>query len=226
MRINKHIASLGIATRKDADILVEKGLVMINGRRAVLGDKVGPTDTVAVRHHTAKTYRYFAYHKPIGVMTHSPQYGEKDITSSVPIQGVFPVGRLDKRSSGLIILTDDARITDRLLSPKYAHDKEYRVDCASALPRHFKEMMECGVDIGGYITKPCTVELRGEKSFLITLTEGKKHQIRRMCDALKAPALKLERVRILNIKLGNLKPNAYRTIEGIERERFLKTLGL
>ncbi|MEK7093105.1 MAG: pseudouridine synthase [Patescibacteria group bacterium] len=234
VRINKYIASRGIATRKDADTLIEKGLVTINGRKAVLGDKVQESDKVEVKGARTK-YRYFAYHKPSGVITHSPEKGEADIMRSIPLRSVFPIGRLDKRSSGLIILTDDARVTDRLLNPEYAHDKEYRVTTREALPNNFKKVMERGVDIGlpvrgtqtgGYITKPCEIEIRSDNKFSITLTEGKKHQIRRMCDALKTSVENLQRVRVMNIKLGPLKPNEYREIQDAELAQFLKSIGL
>lgn len=225
MRINKYIAMRGVATRKDADMLIEKGLVRINGRLAVLGDKVAASDVVDVR-GARKNFRYFAYYKPVGVITHSPQYDEKDIMRSIPLRSVFPVGRLDKRSSGLIILTDDARVTDRLLNPEFAHEKEYRVSVKEALPNSFKRLMERGVDIGGYMTKPCRVALHGQKKFSITLTEGKKHQIRRMCDALKVGVDTLERVRVMNIKLGDLKPNGCVEIRGTERAKLLESLGL
>src|SRR3989344_8713980 len=136
MRINKYLAHKGIATRKAADALIERGGVKINGRKAVLGDKVLEKDTVEVR-GAQKQYRYFAYNKPVGVITHSPQLGEKDIATSTKLRDVFPVGRLDKASHGLIILTDDARITDRLLSPRYDHDKEYFVQVRQELPNNF-----------------------------------------------------------------------------------------
>ena len=225
VRINKYIASRGIATRKDADTLIEKGLVTINGRRAVLGDKVQGSDKVEVKGARTK-YRYFAYYKPSGVITHSPEKGETDIMRSIPLRSVFPVGRLDKRSSGLIILTDDARVTDRLLNPEYTHDKEYRVTTREPLPNNFKKVLERGVDIGGYVTKPCTVEIRSDNKFSITLTEGKKHQIRRMCDVMKTSVAELQRVRVMNIKLGTLKPNEYRELKGQELEQFLKAIGL
>ncbi len=225
MRINKYLAMRGIATRKDADTLIEKGLVRINGRRAVLGDKVLPTDVVEVR-HTQKKHRYFAYNKPRGIITHSPQEDEKDIAGIIPLKGVFPVGRLDKDSYGLIILTDDARITDRLLNPDRTHEKEYRVSTTRELPPNFKKRMEAGVNIEGYRTKPCTVHVEGAKKFTITLTEGKKHQIRRMCAALAVDVFNLERIRVMNVRLGGLKSGQYREITGTELAQFLKALGL
>jgi 23S rRNA pseudouridine2604 synthase len=225
MRINKYLALKGIATRKDADVLVSKGLVRINGRKAVLGDKVLQSDKVETE-HVQKNHRYFAYNKPVGVITHSPQYNEKDILQSIPLRSIFPVGRLDKRSSGLIILTDDARVTERLLNPRFEHDKEYRVTTKEVLPNNFKARMEAGIDIEGYVTKPCRVEIRGENAFTITLTEGKKHQIRRMCDAMKVSVDTLERVRVLQVRLAGLKQNEYRELDTTERAKFLKAIGL
>lgn len=225
MRINKYLASKKYCTRTDADELIKDGRVTINGRVAVLGDKVVPNDTIEVRAHS-KQYRYVAYHKPRGILTHSARGKENDIAHLVPLAQVFPVGRLDKESCGLIILTDDGRITDPLLNPNRVHEKEYEVETLHALPKQFKAHMEKGVDIGGYRTKPCTVRILGKTHFSITLTEGKKHQIRRMCGVFGASVVSLKRVRIMNISLGSLREGAYRTITGKERSAFLKALGV
>jgi len=173
-----------------------------------------------------KTYRYYAYHKPRGVITHSAQEGEKEIADVSPVKGVFPIGRLDKDSSGLIILTDDGRITDKLLNPEYVHEKEYIVTTKEDLKSNFKERMERGVNIEGYTTKECRVTILGEKRFSIVLTEGKKHQIRRMCAALGYVVATLERVRVMNIHLSGLKPGTHRTISGAELNEFLRAIGL
>ncbi len=227
IRINTYLAHKGVATRRGADELIANGKVLINGRVAVLGDKVHLGDRVEMRGAvSSKKFLYYAYHKPVGVITHSPQLGEKDIKKSVPMQDIFPIGRLDKSSSGLIILTDDGRVTDRLLNPRYGHEKEYRVQTQEPLRASFKKAMEAGVDIGGYLTKPCTVRVTGERSFSITLTEGKKHQIRRMVEALHNTVVGLERVRILNIQLGKLAPGTWRTIEGEELKTFLAEIGM
>ncbi len=226
MRINKYLAHEGISTRRGADELIARGKVLVNGRVATLGEKINRGDEVTLRGTSSpKKYLYFAYNKPIGVITHSPQLGEKDIKQSVPMD-VFPVGRLDKDSSGLIILTNDGRVTDRLLNPEHEHDKEYRVRTSEPLRESFKKSMESGVDIEGYLTKPCTVRKTGPKSFVITLTEGKKHQIRRMVAALHNTVEELERTRILNIRLDNLAPGAWRPIEGKELETFLAKIGM
>ena len=225
MRINKYNAWKGYTTRKDADVLIERKMVYVNGSLEVLGQKVQECDEVRVN-YKPRTFRYLAYHKPVDVVTHTPQYGEDDIVKQVRIPGVFPVGRLDKRSHGLIILTDDARVTDKLLNPDYEHEKEYFVRTVDELPKKFKEQMERGVDIEGYTTKPCEVDVMSPKTFRIRLTEGKKHQIRRMCAALKVTIDELERTRVMNIRLGNLKPGEHRDITGAERKQFLGSLGL
>jgi len=227
MRINKYLARQGIATRRNADELIAKKKVIVNGRIAVLGDKVTETDKVEIAGTIPSQHNllYYAYNKPVGTITHSPQLGEKDIKGSVPMD-VFPIGRLDKDSSGLIILTNDGRVTDRLLHPKYDHDKEYQVRTSENLREGFKNAMEKGVDIEGYLTAPCKIRKTGPKSFNITLTEGKKHQIRRMVAALHNQVNTLERVRIMNIRLENLKPGAWRPIKGEELETFLSQIGL
>ena len=127
IRINKYLATQGVSTRRNADKLILAGKVLINGRKAVVGDKVVEGDKVEISKKIKNDYIYYAYYKPRGVITHSPQRGEKDISSSINLEGVFPIGRLDKDSEGLIILTNDGRITDRLLNPKYDNDKEYLV---------------------------------------------------------------------------------------------------
>ena len=213
MRINKYLAHKGYATRREADTLITKGIVTINDRVAVLGDKVLEDDIVFVKNRGKQTYTYVAYHKPKGVITHSPNTDEVDIQMSIKDFGlpqIFPLGRLDKASSGLILLSNDGRVTERLLSPDAGHEKEYNVTVEKKLEQTFKKNMEHGVDIEGYVTKPAIVKILGEKEFSITLTEGKKHQIRRMCAALGHTVQNLTRVRIMNIKLEDLKENEYR----------------
>jgi len=230
-RINKYLAHAGYSTRTGADALIAKGSVYINGRKAVLGDKVEKDDVVEVRAGGKKTaYKYYAYHKPRGVITHSAQKDEEeigDVIADVPeLKGCFPIGRLDKDSSGLIILTNDGRITDRMLNPEREHEKEYVVRTTQPLRSSFKEYMEAGVDIEGYQTKPCTVRIMGEKVFSITLVEGKKHQIRRMVSAMHNEVEELRRTRILNIGLTSIPEGGWKKIEGTELKTFLNALGL
>ena len=226
MRINKYLALHNYSTRLGGDALVRNKQVKINGKLAVLGSKVNKDDVVEVLNFkNPKTYLYYAYNKPAGIITHSPQGEGKDIRQSIPLKDVAPIGRLDKNSRGLIILTNDGRITNRLLSPEFSHEKEYIVNTLEKIRPSFKQHMEAGIDIGGYITKKCKVALLGDFKFKIILTEGKKHQIRRMCDALHNGVKSLERIRIMNIKLGTLASGKYRQIEGEELKTFLKSLG-
>jgi len=225
MRINKYLAWKNYGTRREGDTLVENGRVMINGKRAKLGDKVYETDKVDV-HFQAKEYRYFAYNKPRGVVGFSSDEEDDGAEEPSPIPGTFPVGQLDKYSRGLVILTNDGRITDRLLNPTYAAEKGYFVTTKENLPPSFKTRMERGVNIEGYVTKPCHIELLGEKRFSIILTEDKKHQIRRMCAALDYTTETIERHRIVNITLSGIGLGQCRPIEGGELAVFLKALGI
>ncbi|MCC7160199.1 rRNA pseudouridine synthase [Candidatus Nomurabacteria bacterium] len=209
MRINKYLALKKISTRRGADELIENKKVFINGKLATLGSKVNENDKVEVKGAKEIEYKYFAYYKPIGIETNSPK------------EGLFPLGRLDKASHGLMILTNDGRITDRLLNPRYFHEKEYVVRTSNKLRTSFKKNMEAGVDIEGYKTKPCKIKILSDFTFKIILTEGKKHQIRRMCAALFQEIADLKRERIMNIKLGTLKPDGLREIKGKELETFL-----
>ncbi len=215
MRINKYLALKQYSTRRGADELIQKGLVFINGKRAVLGSKVNEADKVEVKknkNEPEKVHAYYAYNKPIGIETNSPR------------EDLFPLGRLDKASHGLLILTNDGRITDRLLNPKYIHEKEYVVKTLNKLRSSFKNKMEAGVNIEDYKTKKCKVVIVNDFTFRIILTEGKKHQIRRMCSALFQEVADLKRVRIMNIKLGKMKPKEIRKIEGAELETFLDSV--
>jgi 23S rRNA pseudouridine2604 synthase len=231
MRLNKYLAEQGVASRREADFLIERGKVLINGKKAVLGQKVDEGDEVEIIGQT-KTKQYFAYYKGRGIITHSPAPGEVDIATRIQqdygLSDVAPVGRLDKDSEGLIILSNDGRITGPLLDPDSDNEKEYEVLVDKNLSGMAERLMSKGVNIEGYKTKPAKVSKhpKNAKRFNITLTEGKKHQIRRMCAALGYQVQNLKRVRIMNIKLGKLKPNQYRKISGDELQQFLKKLGL
>ncbi len=220
-RINKYLAEKGITTRRGADALIESGKVFINGRKALLGDKVGDTDKVEVKGAPEKQYKYFLYNKPIGLSTEEiiTHLGNKAV-------GLFPVGRLDKASHGIILLTNDGRITDRLLNPESTHEKEYKVRVKGHLRSSFKAKMEAGVQIEDYKTKPCKVEVLDADLFKVTLIEGKKHQIRRMCVALFQEVEDLERIRIVNLKIGPMRQGALKAVEGKELTEFKKRLGL
>lgn len=221
MRLNKYLAQKNIASRREADDLIESGKVFVNGKKAVLGLQVEETDKVEVR-GKGKDYRYFLYNKPVGIVTAAPQNGETGIeqVAKFPIK-VFPVGRLDKDSSGLLIMTNDGRLTKKILDPENEHEKEYLVRVIPSFRKDFKSKMEHGVLVDktqhkkGYTTKPCKVKLIDSQEFSIILTEGKNRQIRRMCDALGHTVTSLTRLRIGKLSLGKLKPGEWREVKGI-----------
>jgi 23S rRNA pseudouridine2604 synthase len=161
-------------------------------------------------------------------VTHGAQGNEKEIMHLIKKRDssleVFPVGRLDKKSHGLILLTNDGRIVEPLLSPERTHEKEYRVQVNERIRSDFVALMEKGVDIGGYVTKPCSVTREDAHTFSIILTEGKNHQIKRMCSALGYTVTDLMRTRIMNIHLGKLRPNTYRHLKQAELTALLAHL--
>jgi len=227
VRINKYLAHNNYATRTGADDLIKKGLVFINRRKAVLGNKVEEGDEVVVKTKgSQKEYVYYAYNKNVNVST-NPDVGSKDIlqVTKFPTK-VFPVGRLDKDSHGLLIMTNDGRVTDRLLSPTYSHEKEYVVKVDKPFSDKFIELMSNGVHFDGFISKKCKVIRQSKDTFHITLTEGKKRQIRRMCEALHHEVIDLKRIRIMNIELGKIPFGGFREIKDEELNEFLKSLNL
>ncbi len=246
IRINRYLSLNNYATRVGADELIKKGYVTINGRKAVLGDKVEEKDEVIVsKKAPKKEYAYYAYNKATNVST-NPDPKSKDIlkVTKFPIP-VFPIGRLDKDSHGLIIMTNDGRVTDRLLSPKYVHEKEYLVKVNPAFSDAFVNAMGNGVHFDGFVSAKCKVwparpsgaggpaspktSQGGRKTnntFHIVLTEGKKRQIRRMSEALHHEVTDLKRIRIMNIELGKIPLGGYREITGEELNELLKLLKL
>lgn len=229
IRLNKYLADTGVASRREADTLIEAGKVLINGKKAVLGTKVQSSDEVTLVGQT-KDKVYLAYYKGRGVIAHSPAEGEVDIATRLKkdfgLTGLSPVGRLDKDSEGLLIITNDGRITAPLLEAKNKLEKEYEVQVDKRVTTVFTKAMAGGVQIERYYTKPalCVPSTKNDKKFNLTLTEGKKHQIRRMCAALGYQVQALKRVRIGPILLNTLKPNQFRKITGTELKTLLATL--
>ena len=232
VRINKHLAERGLASRREADALISAGQVLVNGKPAQLGQKITFSDKVEIV-GKQKEKQYIAYYKARGIITHSPAEGEIDIEVQLKndhgLTGLHPVGRLDKDSEGLIILSNDGLITGPLLDPEAKHEKEYEVTVDKDINPPFLKRMASGVEIEGYLTKPAKAELKkgaNKKCFLLTITEGKKHQIRRMCAALGYQVQSLKRIRIANIELKGLKANKYRNITGGKLKDFLQELGM
>ena len=232
IRLNKYLADKKIASRREADTLIKKKQVMVNGKPAIIGQKINPDEDKIKILGRKKTYTYLAYYKGVNIITHSPTKGETDIATRLHqdygLTNLSPVGRLDKSSEGLIIVTNDGRVTGPLLNPDNNHEKEYSVLVDKKITNYFLKNIRAGVNIEGYVTKPAQANIspKNDKRFTIILTEGKKHQIRRMCAALGYQVKALKRTRIMNIKLGKLKPNQYRKIKDKELQDWLKNLGL
>lgn len=230
LRINRYLALRGLTTRRAADTLIAAGSVLINGQKAKLGDRVmsalDHVEIVKNNRQKKKERTYVAYYKPRGVITHSPQLGEASIQDVSGFSGLFPLGRLDKASEGLIILTDDGRVTERLLHPRFAHEKEYVVTVREKMHSQAKAILERGVESDGEMLTAKKVEIAGPHTLKIILTEGKKHQIRRMLDTLHLTVEQLVRIRIMGVHLGALKPGQSRVLKGAARASFLRGIDL
>lgn len=230
IRLNRYLYLRKICSRREADRLIESGQVMVNNKPAVLGQKISPDDVVTLsKQATTKTKTkkyYIAFNKPVGVVSHNPQLGEQSVDDFLRDikASLSPLGRLDKASRGLMLLSNDGTIVDKLLNPKYEHEKEYVVSVDKRIDKHFLQAMQDGVNIEGYRTKPSTIHKINPRTFRLILTEGKKHQIRRMCAALGYQVQDLKRECIQNIRLGNLKPGKYREITGKELLDFMKSI--
>lgn len=233
IRLNKYLADQNYSSRRGADKLIEQGRVFINGKKAELGQRVHEGDVVEVEGAQAKPHEYYAYYKPRGIVTINAQHDEKEIADVTDLpKDIFPLGRLDKDSEGLIIMTNDGRITDPLLSPNTEHEKEYTVTLDQPVSHILLVRLSQGVNIGhvgrikNYKTKPTEVRRNTKDSFDIILREGKNRQIRKMCGAVGFKVKNLKRFRIMNVKLGRLKPNTYRKLKDRELDEFLGQLGM
>lgn len=234
MRINKYLKEKGYSTRRGADELIKKGAVLVNGKKAVLGMEIYHDDDVKIEGKKGvkeETLYYIAYNKPIGVLTNKDEAAGKDILSVTKFKNeqgkdikVFPVGRLDKDSHGLILLTNDGRVTDKLLSPRFLHEKEYNVTTDRPFNDFFLSNMANGIRIDGSVTRKAKLERLFPNSFSIILTEGKKRQIRRMCEAMHIDVVDLVRTRIMNIELSKLNHGEYRHLTKEEKKKLLQSL--
>lgn len=217
MRINRYFSDAGHCSRREADRLIAAGRVRINGRIAVLGDQISDTDDITLDNKKIErggaSRVYIMYNKPFGVTCTTDRTIERNIVDAVKHPArVFPIGRLDKASTGLIFLTNDGDIVNKILRAQYGHEKEYDVEINAPYPFDFLKKMAGGVDIGGYITKPCKLQQLSDTQFSIVLTEGKNRQIRRMTEALGYKVKRLHRVRIMNVEIGDLKSGEWKDI--------------
>ncbi|NNM61045.1 MAG: pseudouridine synthase [Steroidobacteraceae bacterium] len=216
MRINKFISESGVCSRREADQWISAGRVTCNGAPATLGTRIGPNDEVCVdgaRLGARRAAVYIALNKPVGITSTSEAQVEGNIVDLVGHeQRIFPVGRLDKDSEGLILLTNDGDIVNEILRAENNHEKEYDVTVDRPITEMTLALLRDGVRIMGRMTRGCRVERIGAQRFRIILTEGLNRQIRRMCSALGYRVRRLQRVRISNILLGSLAPGQWRNL--------------
>lgn len=207
IRINKYLSEVGFCSRREADRLLEEGRITINGRVPELGTKVSDEDEIFVDGKSIKKveeeFVYIAFNKPVGIVCTTDTKREKNniVDYINHPKRIFPIGRLDKPSEGLILLTSDGDIVNKILRAKNNHEKEYYVRVDKPITEKFLEKMRNGVPILDTVTKKCEVEKIDTMNFRIVLTQGLNRQIRRMCEHLDYEVKKLKRVRIMNIKL-------------------------
>ncbi len=225
MRLNKYLSETGLCSRRQADTWITQGRVTINGARAELGSPVNDGDTVcvdgqivgAMKHHV-----YLCLNKPVGVTCTTERHVQGNIIDFIGhAERIFPIGRLDKDSEGLILLTNNGDIVNEILRSENNHEKEYIVTVDKPVTAAFLSGMAYGVDILGVRTKPCKVYRAGKNVFRIILTQGLNRQIRRMCKEFDYTVRRLQRVRIINVTLGTLKPGQWRDLTPQELQGLL-----
>lgn len=226
MRINNYISASGYCSRREADALILGKRVKINGRFADLGSKVAEKDRVEVdgkRIESKSKHVYIALNKPVGITCTTERHVKGNIVDFVGHkERIFPIGRLDKDSEGLILLTSDGSVVNEILRVENSHDKEYQVVVDKKITPDFLEKMAAGVKIFNpvkerhEVTLPCKIQGTSDKAFTIVLSQGLNRQIRRMVEALDYNVVSLKRTRIMHIKLGKLKPGQWRDLSAAE----------
>ena len=229
MRLNKYLSDAGVCSRREADRLTEAGEITVNGKRAETGMQVESGDVVAVKGKTVVPEEkkvYLAFNKPRGIVCTAEKREKNNVIDylSYPVR-IYPVGRLDKDSEGLLLMTNDGAIVNGIMRARNRHEKEYQVEVNKEITPEFLKKMASGVPILDTVTRPCRIQKTGERSFTIILTQGLNRQIRRMCEALGYKVTKLVRIRIMNVELGSLKSGAVRKIEGQELKKLYEQAG-
>lgn len=224
IRINKYLSDAGMCSRREADRLISDGRITVNGQKAVCGQRVSPTEEIcldgrAVWKTGKKTLLLF--YKPRGIVCSTrKQFAETTVIDYLNYpERIYPVGRLDKESEGLLLLTNEGELPNKILRGGNYHEKEYLVTVNHPVTEEFLQKMRSGVPILDTVTRPCVVEKTGRAAFRIVLTQGLNRQIRRMSEYLGYRVLTLKRIRIMNLSLGGLKPGEYREITREEREK-------
>ena len=230
MRLNKFISDSGVCSRREADSWISAGRVTINGQVASLGTQVSATDDVCVDGKSlgAKPRDvYIVLNKPVGVTCTSEPHIPGNIVAFVGYpERVFPIGRLDKDSEGLILLTNNGDIVNEVLRAEHAHEKEYVVTVDKPVTDTFLKSLASGVRILGTITRPCETKRLAPNAFGITLTQGLNRQIRRMCAAFGYRVRRLQRIRIMHIRLGSLRRGQWRELTAAEERVLLDQCAL
>lgn len=223
INLNKFISSTGICSRREAEKLIVEGRVTINGKPTQLGNRVFEGDVVKIDGKPLKAKPktlYIALNKPVGIVCTTDSKERKNIVKFVGHpQRLFPIGRLDKPSEGLIFLTNDGDIVNKILRAGNNHEKEYIVSVDKPINDRFIQRMSNGIPILGTVTKKCKVEKLSDKTFKIILVQGLNRQIRRMCEYLGYEVIKLKRTRIMNVQLNNLKVGEWRELTSDEMQK-------
>lgn len=229
VRLNKFLAESGVCSRREADRLIEQGRVTVDGQTAAMGLKVLPIQEIRVNGKPVSREEemiLLAVNKPVGIIcTSEKKWGSNNIEEFLHYpKRIFSIGRLDKDSEGLLLMTNNGEILNKIMRAGNYHEKEYEVKVNRPVTDEFIRQMEKGVPILNTVTRPCRVEKMGEKQFRIILTQGLNRQIRRMCEALGYKVTRLVRVRIMNIHLGHLKAGTYRKLTDKEIEELYRLI--
>ena len=233
VRLNKYLAECGVCSRRDGDKLIASGKVTVDGRTAVMGERVTGMETIAVQGKILSGRNQkivLAYYKPVGVTcTERDKYAEKTVTEEIgyPVRVTY-AGRLDKDSEGLLLLSNDGELIRRMMKASEKHEKEYRVRTKQTLTEEFLQKMSGGVYLKelDVTTRPCTVEQIDRNTFRIVLTQGLNRQIRRMCRELGFEVTALKRVRVLSVTLDGLAPGEYRELDREELQKLYQMTGM
>lgn len=230
VRLNKFLVDAGVCSRREADRWITAGRITVNGAPAVLGVKVTDADDVRVDGDAIKKedkkHVYIAYHKPVGIICTSDPNAKDNIIDAVAYpERVFHIGRLDVASSGLILLTNDGDVVNRILRAAGKHEKEYIVTVDEDVTDEFLESLRTGVELDGRPTLPAKVKKMGPAMFSIILVEGRNRQIRRMCEALGYAVVSLKRIRVMHIRLDDIPPGKWRFLTPSEELKLLASLG-
>ena len=228
-RLNKYLADSGLCSRREADRLITQGKVKINGRVARIGDRVQPGDHVMAGSRVIRAQSdkiYIAVYKPVGIVSTADPEEPMNIVSFINYPArVYPIGRLDKDSEGLILMTSDGDIVNRILRAAGRHEKEYEVSVDKPVSEEFLSRMSKGVPVLGRTTLLCRVRKTGPRSFRIILVQGLNRQIRRMCEYLGYSVIGLKRLRVMNIHLGRMRPGQWRLLSQTELKELKRALG-